>query len=125
MSENLNSTKNTERNKIQGNLIENALTCLKNKIKYMSKNEIEIEQPDKIVDIAEKVLDCNKRYQEGRGLKILIPNQMLSTLPITLAQLQAGNNSGKLKNEIRQLLYFLLCSKKLTKTIYNNLINAI
>ena len=36
------------------------------------------------------------------GLKILTPNQMLSTLPITLAQLKAGNNSEKLKNEIRQ-----------------------
>ena len=40
-------------------------------------------------------------------LKILTPNQMLSRLPITLAQLKAGNNSEKLKNEIRQLLYSL------------------
>ena len=50
---------------------------------------------------------------------------MLSILPISLAQLKAGNNSEKLKNEIRQLLYFLHRSKKLSKTIYNNLINAI
>ena len=50
---------------------------------------------------------------------------MLSRLPITLAQLKAGNNSQKLKNEIRQLLYSLYLSKKLTKTIYNNLINII
>ena len=35
---------------------------------------------------------------EGKGLKILTPNQMLSRLPITLAQLKAGNNSEKLKN---------------------------
>ena len=40
---------------------------------------------------------------------------MLSRLPITLAQLKAGNNSEKLKNEIRQLLYSLYRSKKLTK----------
>ena len=40
----------------------------------------------------------------GGGLKILTPDQMLSRLPITLAQLKAGNNSEKLKNEIRQLL---------------------
>ena len=41
---------------------------------------------------------------EGKGLKILTPNQMLSRLPITLAQLKAGNNSEKLENGIRQLL---------------------
>ena len=50
---------------------------------------------------------------------------MLSRLPISLAQLKAGNNSEKLKNEVRQLLYSLYCSKKLTKTIYNNLINTV
>ena len=50
---------------------------------------------------------------------------MLSRLPITLAQLKAENNSEKLKNEIRQLLYLLYSSKKLSKTIYNNLINTI
>ena len=45
--------------------------------------------------------------QRGQGFKILTPQQMLSTLPISLAQLKAGNNSQKLKNEIRQLLYSL------------------
>ena len=48
---------------------------------------------------------------------------MLSRVPINLAQLQAGNNSEKLKNEVRQLFYLLYRSKKLSKTIYNNLIN--
>ena len=56
---------------------------------------------------------------------MLTPNQMLSRLPITLAHLKAGNNSQKLINEIRQLLYSLYRSKKLTKAIYNHLINAI
>ena len=42
---------------------------------------------------------------------------MLSRLPISLAQLNAGNNSEKLKNEIRQILYSLCGSKKLTKKI--------
>ena len=50
---------------------------------------------------------------------------MLSRLPITLAQLKAGNNSEKLKNEIRQLLYSLYCSKNMTKQVYSNLINYI
>ena len=62
---------------------------------------------------------------EGKGLKILAPNQMLSRLPITLAQLKAGNNSEKLKNEIRQLLYSLYRSKKLTKQLYKSLIDII
>ena len=64
--------------------------------------------------------------QKGQGLKILTPNQMLSRLPISLARLEAGNNSEKLKNEIRQLFIFCyIRSKKLSKAIYNNLINTI
>ena len=47
---------------------------------------------------------------------------MLSRLPITLAQLKAENNSKKLKNEIRQLLYSLYKSKKLAKQLYKRLI---
>ena len=66
-----------------------------------------------------------RRNQKVQGLKILIPDQMLSRLSISSAQLKAGNNSKKLKNEIRQLLYLLYRSKKLSKTIYNNLINTI
>ena len=67
----------------------------------------------------------NKQNQEGRGLKILTPSQVLSRLPISLAQLQAGNNSEKLKNEIRQLLYSLYRSKNMTKQVYNNLTKPI
>ena len=66
---------------------------------------------------------AERRNQQGQRLKILTPDQMLDRLPISLAQLKAGNNSQKLINEIRQLLYSLYRSKKLTKTIYNNLIN--
>ena len=72
----------------------------------MSDKENEIENPNEIVDIVEKILEFN-RQQQGQGLKILTPNQMLNRLPISLAQLKAGNNSEKLKNEIRQLLYSL------------------
>ena len=90
----------------------------------MSKEEIEIEKPYNIVKVVKKILDFNKiEQQEGQGIKILTPNQMLNRLPIALAQLQAGNNSNKLKNEIRQLLYSLYCSKNMTKQVYNNLIN--
>ena len=50
---------------------------------------------------------------------------MLSRLIITLAHLKSGNNSEKFKNEIGQLLYSLYRSKKLIKTLYNNLISTI
>ena len=62
---------------------------------------------------------------KGSGLKILTPSQMLSRLPISLAQLKAGNNSEKLKNEIRQLLHSLYRSKKLTKQLYKSLVDII
>ena len=54
---------------------------------------------------------------EGKGLKILTNKQMLNRLPILLAQIQAGNNSKSLKNEVRQILYSLYRSKVLTKTV--------
>ena len=62
---------------------------------------------------------------KGAGFTILTDKQMLNRLPILLAQTQAGNNSIKLKNKIRQILYFLYRSKVLTKTVYNNLIKSI
>ena len=66
-----------------------------------------------------------RRKQEGQRLKILTPEQKLSRLPNLLAHLQARNNSQKLKNEIRQLLYSLHKSKNLSKTICNSLMNTI
>ena len=62
---------------------------------------------------------------EGKGAKILTPDQMLNRLPINLAQLKSGNNSEKLKNEIRQLLSSLYRSKKLTKQLYKSLLDII
>ena len=64
-------------------------------------------------------------WSSGSGLKLLINKQMLNCLPILLAQIQAGNNSKKLQNELRQILYSLYRSKALTKTVYNNLIKVI
>ena len=85
-----------------------------------------IEENEKIINIVERILCLNQlEQQEGSSLKILTPNQILSRLPIPLAQLNAGNNSEKLKNEIRQLLYSLYRSKKLTKQLYKSLIDVI
>ena len=75
------------------------------------------------MDIVIKILVFNNQNQEGQGLTILISDEMLSRLPITLTLLKAG--SEKFKNEIRKLLYFSYRSKTSTKTIYNNLINTI
>lgn len=58
----------------------------------------------------------------GKGIKILTPSQMIYRTPIALAQLQARNNSQKLEKYIRQLLYSLYHSKKITKSLNNNLI---
>ena len=91
----------------------------------MSEKKRKIEKPDKIVKIVEEILNFNKQKQEGQGIKILTLNQMLSRLAISLAQLQVGNNSNKLKNEIRQQLYSLYCSKNMTKQTYDNLIKQI
>ena len=107
------------------NMINSGLKDLKEKIKEMSEEERKVEKPDKIVKVVKRILKFNKQNQKGQGLKILTPNQMLSRLPISLAQLKAGNNSEKLKNEIRQLLYSLYRSKNMTKQVYNNLIKPI
>ena len=92
----------------------------------MSEVERENEDPELIVKIVEKILKFNKQNQQkGQGIKILTPNQMLNRLPIALAQLQAGNDSNKLKNEIRQQLYSLYRSKNMAERIYKSLIGII
>ena len=86
--------------------MKNRWSNLKDEIKKISKEEIKTEKSNEILGIVNEILDFNKKIkkrQEVLGLKILTPNQMLSRLSITLAQLKAGNNSEKLKNEIRQL----------------------
>ena len=64
-----------------------------------------IEQPAKTLKIVEVILKFNEQNKSGKGLKILTPDQMLSSLPISLAQIKTGKNSVKLKNEIRQKTY--------------------
>ena len=59
------------------NVINSGLKDLKKEIKEMSEEEREYEKPDKIVKIVEDILRFIKQ-QEGQGIKILTPNQMLS-----------------------------------------------
>ena len=63
--------------------------------------------------------------QEGMGLKILTPKQMLQILPMAFARIKAGNNSQSLLNEIRQIFHSLYQSKEITKKVYNNIIKSI
>ena len=70
-------------------------------------------------------LEGDEEVQAGKGLKILTPNKLLTRLSILLPQIKAGNNSYKLKNEIRQILYLLYQQNKITKKVYNNLIKSL
>ena len=119
MLNHLYETSDIKNNNKLVSVIFRGLKDLKEEIKKMSEKEIETEKPDNIAKIVEEIRKFNKQYQEGKGVKILAPNQMLSRLPISLAQFEAGNNSEKPKNEIRQLLHSLYCSKNITKQVYN------
>ena len=124
--EKLIETENAEINQTKVDFIKNILSKLLKTADYVPKyNTLKIEETEKIIDIVKRILEFNDKMQLGRGIKILIPNQILSRLPISLAQLKAGNNSEKLKNEIRELLYSLDRSKRLTKSIYKTLIDII
>ena len=128
LTKELFETKNKNKNNEFVELTKVRWSNLKDEINEMSKEEIEIQKPDKMLKIVEEILNFNEKIQKelgGGGLEILTPNQMLRRLPITLSQLKAGNNSEKLKNEIRQLLHSLYRSKKLTKQVYKSLIDII
>ena len=120
----LYETKDKKNNEL-AELIKVRWSNLKDEIEKRSEDEKKPEKPDKILEVFKEILEFNKQQQLGQGLKILTQNQMLSRLPITLAQLKAGNNSEKLKNEIRQLFYSLYRSKKLTKKVYKSLFDVI
>ena len=127
MAKKLYKTKDEKKNNDFVELIKIRWSNLTDEIKKISEGGKETEKPNKILKIVEEILIFNRENwkQQGLGLKILTPNQMLSRLPITLAQLNAGNHSEKLKNEIRQLLYSLNRSKTLTKQLYKGLIDTI
>ena len=112
--------------------IQKQLNVLKNSLEQNNRtndkanDKADDEQPDTTdVSDIEGEESAEQKTQKGKWLKILTSNQILSRLSTTLAQLKSGNNSEKLKNEMKQLLYYLYHSRKLTKTIYNNLINII
>ena len=124
MYKSLRDTKG-KKNENQVYLIKEILNWLKETIKNMFKDELPRVENEKIIDIVERILYFNQLQQQCSGLKILTPKQMFSSLPISLARLNARNNPEKLKNEIRQFLYSLCKSKNLTKQLYKSLVNII
>ena len=96
MLNHLHKTNDINNNNNLVNVINSGLKELKEEIKKTPEEEIKIEKPDKIVKLVKEILKFNKQKQEGQGIKILTRSQMLSRLPISLAQLEAGYNSEEL-----------------------------
>ena len=116
------------------------LSDLKEDMKKLSESQVKNRELDLLANFIENLLTADQinsmlpleseedaaKRQRGQGLKITTPSQLITRLPILLAQIKkAGNNSQKLKNEIRQIAYSLYGSNNLSKLIYNNLINTI
>ena len=65
------------------------------------------------------------KTKQRKGLKILTPKQMLQRLPVAITQVKTVNNSKKLLNKIRQIVYSLYHSKKIIEKVYNSIIKSI
>ena len=110
----------SEINKNQVYSINKALTKIKTIVKNVPKaGLLNVKENEKIIDIVERILELNSENQLRLGLKILTPNQMLSRIPVSLAQLNAENNSEKLK----KLSYCILCTDQ--KNLQNNCVKSI
>ena len=116
MYKNLKATTDIEENKIKVNNIKSNLADLVMKIKNNPTNNTKkIRNRNTMVEIVELILKFNQLEQEGSGLKILTPNQMLSRLAISLAQLKAGNNSETLKTKLGKFCILCTDQKNLQK----------
>ena len=72
-------------NEVLVDSIKKVLIKLQRIIDYVPKdNAFKTEENEKIIDIVERILEFNSKIQSGQGLKVLTPNQMLSSLPISL-----------------------------------------
>ena len=80
-------------------------------------------------DYDSMILEAKRKAAEKltkiKGLKMLTPKQMLQRIPITLAQVNAGNTSKNLLNKIMLIIYSLHRAKEITKKVYNNITNSI
>ena len=69
LAKELFKTKDKNKNIKFVNMINSGLRDIKDEIEKMSKEEIEIEKPNEILDIVEKVLEFSEKIQSVRGLK--------------------------------------------------------
>ena len=92
---NWKNKKNTEKKEAQVSLVRSGLRDLTDEIEQMGKDEKTWKtewNSGYCSGYCIVILEFNEENQQGQGLKILTPDQMLSRLPITLAQLKAVNN---------------------------------
>ena len=88
--------------------------------------EKELDDKEEFVHLSDMPpLEIDEEVKEEKGLKILTPNKLLTRLRISLAQTKIGNNSNKLKNEIRKILYLFYQQNKITKNVYNKLMKSL
>ena len=133
-----NNTKTDEERDELFDKIVNKLSALNKLLKIVSNEtekkrinnviksvEVSLDQVPSLGDSEPDFSDSDFGDTKRSRLKILTPNKMRSRLPIYLAQLSARNNSEKIKNEIRQLLYSFYRPKKLSKQLYKSLIDTI
>ena len=85
------------------------------KSRLIKKNRLNKEKNVNLSDMPPTLESDEEEIKEGKRLKILTPNKLLFRLPILLVQIIVGNNSRKLQNEIRQILYLLYQHNKISK----------
>ena len=99
MYKSLNEIENLEENKVLVNILENRLNNLIKEIKSNPTSDTKkFKNRNNMLENVQLIRYFNQQNQLEKGLKSWTPNQMLSTLPLSSAQLKPGNNSEKLKN---------------------------
>ena len=89
-------------------------TLYNNDMPYKARNEV-IKFFNDYISMVSEAKNKAKNKTSVKRLKILTPKQLLQRLRIALAQVKTGNSSENLSNKIRQIVYFLYQSKKITK----------
>ena len=114
----------SKKSEIKNKLIE--LYNLK-RIYYLNKvnNNSERNEAINIALLNSDINELEKRLRDQEGSAIITLEKEFAKLLTFLAQLHAGNNSKKLKNDINRLLKALYNSKQISELVYENLIAAI
>ena len=93
--------------------------------KEMIKKEDQADKNEEFADLPLTQTLKNDEVKEETRIKILISNKLLTSLPVFVEQMKVGNNSCKLKSEIRRILYLLYKHNKIKKKLYNILIKLL